>query len=92
LKSTWDKWVQEGNDKRKAVSDAQRRLSDARHGGAEPVAPERRNRGCFHARRRDGDKGSADVGQRPPAERPAGHENLKAVLMRAKAKTRAARN
>ena len=75
LKSTWDKWVQEGNDKRKAVSDAQRRLGDAR-GMAELSLsrPERRNRGRHHARRRDGDEGSAGGGQRSPAERPAGHE------------------
>jgi len=87
LKSTWDKWVQEGNDKRKAVSDAQRRLGDAR--GMAELSLSRPNGATVDASTLDVEMATKEVlvaaSVRPPNGQPA-TKNLKAVLMRAKAK------
>ena len=87
LKSTWDKWVQEGNDKRKAVSDAQRKLGDAR--GMAELSLSRPNGATVDASTLDVEMATKEVllsaSVRPPNGQPA-TKNLKAVLMRAKAK------
>lgn len=87
LKATWDKWVQEGNDKRKAVSDAQRKLSDAR--GIAELSLSRPNGATVDATTLDVEMATKEVllaaSVRPPNGQPA-TKNLKAVLMRAKAK------
>lgn len=87
LKSTWDKWVQEGNDRRKAVSDAQRKLSEAR--GIAELSLSRPNGATVDATKLDVQMATKEVvlaaSVRPPSGEPA-TKNLKAVLMRAKAK------
>jgi hypothetical protein len=90
LKATWDKWVSEGNDKRKAVSDAQRRLSDAR--GIAELSLSRPNGATVDATKLDVQMVTKEVmmtaNVRPPNGQPT-TKNLKAVLMRAKAKDEA---
>ena len=87
LKASWDKWVQEGNDKRKAVSDAQRKLGDAR--GIAELSLSRPNGATVDASTLDVQMATKEVlvaaSVRPPNGQPA-TKNLKAVLMRAKAK------
>lgn len=87
LKATWDKWVQEGSDKRKVVSDAQRKLSDAR--GIAELSLSRPNGATVDATKLDVEMASKEVlmsaSVRPPNGQPA-TKTLKAVLMRAKAK------
>lgn len=87
LKATWDKWVQDGNDKRKVVSDAQRKLSDAR--GIAELSLSRPNGATVDATTLDVEMATKEVvmsaSVRPPNGQPA-TKNLKAVLMRAKAK------
>jgi hypothetical protein len=90
LKATWDKWVSEGNDKRKAVSDAQRRLTDAR--GIAELSLSRPNGATVDATKLDVQMVTKEVmmtaNVRPPNGQPT-TRNLKAVLVRAKAKDEA---
>jgi hypothetical protein len=87
LKATWDKWVQDGNDKRKVVSEAQRKLSDAR--GVAELSLSRPNGATVDASKFDVEMATKEVllsaSVRPPNGEPA-TKNLKAVLVRAKAK------
>ena len=88
LKGTWDKWIAEGSDRRKAVSDAQRQLSNSR--GIAELSLSRPNGAMVDATKYDTVQMmtkevllSASV--RPPNGQSA-TKNLKAVLQRARIK------
>jgi hypothetical protein len=88
LKASWDKWVSEGNDHRKALSEAQRKLNESR--GIAELSLSRPNGATVDATKYDSvEMLSKDVllsaSVRPPTGA-AVTKNLKAVLMRARIK------
>jgi HAMP domain-containing protein len=88
LKATWDKWVTEGNERRKAVSDATRQLNESR--GLAELSLSRPNGAMVDATKYDAvEMMSKEVlltaSVRPPSGEPTS-KNLKAVLKRARVK------
>ena len=75
LKAEWDKWVADGNTSRKAVSDAQRKLTDSR--GIAELSLSRPNGATVDATKFDGEmthQGSPARRQRQAARRPVGEQ------------------
>lgn len=87
IKSQWDKWVADTATHRKAMSDAQKQLSDAR--GIAELSLSRPNGATVDATKYDGEMVTKDVVIAANVKRPDGQnvtKNLKAVLQRAKIK------
>ena len=87
LKDEWDKWVADGNTSRKAVSDAQRKLSDSR--GIAELSLSRPNGATVDATKFDGEMNTKEVQLDASVKQPDGQsvsKKLKATLQRAKIK------
>ena len=87
LKAEWDKWVADGNTSRKAVSDAQRKLSDSR--GIAELSLSRPNGATVDATKFDGEMNTKEVQIDASVKQPDGQsvsKKLKATLQRAKIK------
>jgi hypothetical protein len=87
LKAEWDKLVADGNASRKAVSDAQRKLSDAR--GIAELSLSRPNGATVDATKFDGEMTTKEVLLDASVKQPDGqsvNKKLKATMQRAKIK------
>jgi hypothetical protein len=87
LKGEWDKWVADGNTSRKAISDAQRKLTDSR--GVAELSLSRPNGATVDATKFEGEMTTKeillDASVKPPDGQSA-NKKLKATLQRAKIK------
>ena len=87
LKAEWDKWVADGNTSRKAISDAQRKLTDSR--GVAELSLSRPNGATVDATKFDGEMTTKeillDASVKPP-DGQSSNKKLKATLQRARIK------